>query len=125
MKVIFTLYFNTLNQKFGYFLKKPMKVYFLFKNKNLQQYLSIFLKQFLYDKKTIKTISGKVLRVIIFRCVVCEPKIAGMYRLPIHLIDLTDSKDSAWPKEILTIVFLREKSISGNSSLEIKNKTQV
>ncbi|OON24197.1 hypothetical protein BI372_02795 [Acinetobacter pittii] len=106
-------------------MKKPMKVYFLFKNKNLQQYLSIFLKQFLYDKKTIKTISGKVLRVIIFRCVVCEPKIAGMYRLPIHLIDLTDSKDSAWPKEILTIVFLREKSISGNSSLEIKNKTQV
>jgi hypothetical protein len=56
--------------------------------------------------------------------VVCEPKIAGMYRLPIHLIDLTDSKDSAWPKEILTIVFL-EKSISGNSSLQIKNKTQV
>ena len=50
----------------------------------------------------------------------CEPKIAGMYRLPIHLIDLTDSKDSAWPKEILTIVFLRE-----NSSLQIKNKTQV
>ena len=56
---------------------------------------------------------------------VCEPKIAGMYRLPIHLIDLTDSKDSAWPKEILTIVFLREKSISENSSLQIKNKTQV
>ena len=55
----------------------------------------------------------------------CEPKIAGMYRLPIHLIDLTDSKDSAWPKEILTIVFLREKSISENSSLQIKNKTQV
>ena len=48
-----------------------------------------------------------------------------MYRLPIHLIDLTDSKDSAWPKEILTIVFLREKSISENSSLQIKNKTQV
>jgi hypothetical protein len=44
---------------------------------------------------------------------------------PIHLIDLTDSKDSAWPKEILTIVFLREKSISENSSLQIKNKTQV
>jgi len=57
--------------------------------------------------------------------VVCEPKIAGMYRLLIHLIDLTDSKDSAWPKEIQTIVFLREKSISGNSSLQIKNKTQV
>ena len=55
----------------------------------------------------------------------CEPKIAGMYRLPIHLIDLTDSKDSAWPKEILAIVFLREKSINGNSSLQIKNKTQV
>lgn len=55
----------------------------------------------------------------------CEPKIAGMYRLPIHLIDLIDSKDSAWPKEILTIVFLREKSISANSSLQIKNKTQV
>ena len=55
----------------------------------------------------------------------CEPKIAGMYRLQIHLIDLTDSKDSAWPKEILTIVFLREKSISANSSLQIKNKTQV
>jgi len=54
---------------------------------------------------------------------VCEPKIAGMYRLPIHLIDLTDSKDNAWPKEILTIVFLREKSISENSSLQIKNKT--
>jgi hypothetical protein len=52
--------------------------------------------------------------------VVCGPKIAGMYRFPIHLIDLTDSKDSAWPKEILTIVFLRE-----NSSLQIKNKTQV
>jgi hypothetical protein len=34
-----------------------------------------------------------------------------MYWLPIHLIDLTDSKDSAWPKEILAIVFLREKSI--------------
>lgn len=55
----------------------------------------------------------------------CEPKIAGMSRLPIHLIDLTDSKDSAWPKEILTIVFLRDKSISVNSSLQIKNKTQV
>jgi len=55
----------------------------------------------------------------------CEPKIAGMYRLPIHLIDLTDSKDSAWPKEILTIVFLRKKSISENSSLQIKNETQV
>jgi hypothetical protein len=55
----------------------------------------------------------------------CEPKIAGMYRLPIHLIDLTDSKDSTWPKEILIIVFLREKSISGNSSIEVKNKTQV
>ena len=55
----------------------------------------------------------------------CEPKIAGMYRLLIHLIDLTDSKDSAWPKEILTIVCLREKSISGNSNLQIKNKTQV
>jgi len=41
--------------------------------------------------------------------VVCEPKIAGMYRLQIYLIDLTDSKDSAWPKEILAIVFLREK----------------
>ena len=53
----------------------------------------------------------------------CEPKITGMYRLPIHLIDLTDSKDSAWPKEILTIVFLREKSISENSSLQVKNKT--
>lgn len=35
LKVIFTLYFNTLNQKFGYFLKKQMKVYFLFKNKYL------------------------------------------------------------------------------------------
>jgi hypothetical protein len=57
--------------------------------------------------------------------VVCESKIAGMYRLLIHLIDLTDSKDSAWPKEILIIVFLREKSISENSSLQIKNKTQV
>ncbi|HAV5893977.1 TPA: hypothetical protein JI217_18450 [Acinetobacter baumannii] len=56
---------------------------------------------------------------------VCEPKIAGMYRLPIHFIDLTDRKDSAWPKEIQAIVFLREKSISGNSSLQIKNKTQV
>ena len=55
----------------------------------------------------------------------CEPKIAGMYRLPIQLIDLTDSKDSAWPKEILAIVFLREKSINGNSSLQIKNKTHV
>ena len=55
----------------------------------------------------------------------CELKIAGMYRLPIHLIDLTDSKDSAWPKEILAIVFLREKSINGNSSLQIKNKTHV
>jgi hypothetical protein len=67
-------------------------------------------------KKPIKTISSKGLRVIIFRCVVCELKIVGMYRLPIHLIDLTDSKDSAWPKEILTIVFLRKKSISGNST---------
>jgi len=56
---------------------------------------------------------------------VCEPKIAGMYRLPIHFIDLTDSKDSAWPKEILAIVFLREKSTSGHTSLRIKNKTQV
>jgi len=57
--------------------------------------------------------------------VVCEPKIAGMYRLPIRLIDLTNNKDSAWPKEILTIMFLREKSISGNSSLQVKNKNQV
>ncbi|MNZ20908.1 hypothetical protein D3C78_379690 [compost metagenome] len=48
-----------------------------------------------------------------------------MYRLPIHLIDLTDSKDSARPKEILTLVFLREKSTRGNSSLQIKNKNQV
>nr|QID24171.1 hypothetical protein [Acinetobacter pittii] len=53
----------------------------------------------------------------------CEPKIAGMYRLSIHLIDLTDSKDSAWLKEIRTIVFLREKTISRNFSLQIKNKT--
>ncbi|MFW1986023.1 hypothetical protein ACG94M_22355, partial [Acinetobacter guillouiae] len=45
--------------------------------------------------------------------------------LPIHSIDLTDSKDSAWPIEILTIVFLREKSISGNSILQVKNKTQI
>ncbi len=69
--------------------------------------------------------SNQGLKAVIFRCVVCEPKISGMYRLPIHLIDLTDSKDSAWPKEILTIVFLREKSINGNSSLQVKNKTQV
>jgi hypothetical protein len=45
--------------------------------------------------------------------------------LPLHLIGLTDSKDSAWPKEIRAIVFLREKSTSGHTSLRIKNKTQV
>ena len=44
-----------------------------------------------------------------------------MYRLPIHLIDLTDSKDSDWTKEILTIILLREKSISENSRKKKKN----
>ena len=47
-------------------------------------------------KKPIKTISGKGLRVVIFRCVVCEPKIVGMYRLPKKPIDWNDHKDSAW-----------------------------
>ena len=54
------------------------------------------MKQFLYDKKPIKTISGKGLKVVIFRCVVCEQKIVGMYRLPKKPVDWNDHKDSAW-----------------------------
>ncbi|EXS53581.1 hypothetical protein J659_3987 [Acinetobacter baumannii 1406589] len=42
MKAVFTLYFNTLNQKIGYFLKNSMKVYFLFKTTSYISFYPFF-----------------------------------------------------------------------------------